>query len=120
MARVLIAIGRQDVQERLCREIEAEGHDVTMVDRGDEVMDEVLRQLPQMVILGAALAVFDGYETCAMLRADPDVPSTLPIILVVDRDFDRRKLERAEFTGTLSSETDANALRENMTRWLSV
>ncbi|MDZ4859793.1 MAG: response regulator [Candidatus Hydrogenedentes bacterium] len=119
MSRILIADDRQDSIERLAREIAAEGYDVTIADTGGEVLEDVLRQPPpDIVILGPGLAMHDGYETCTLLRADPDIPARMPIILLADRDVDHRRMERAGFTAVLSRECAATDLRELLSQWI--
>jgi len=48
------------------------------------------------------LPVFDGYETCRMIRNDPDIPATLPVVFLVTDDVDEKRLEKVGATGMIS------------------
>lgn len=112
MARVLIADDCATTAAILSAEIEAEGHDVTLAMTGLDAYEQVLALRPGAVFLAPALDVYDGYETCSLLRADPDVPERLPIYLLGGAELDRRRLERAGATGSFPHEHQAADLRE--------
>ncbi|HRI89967.1 MAG TPA: response regulator [Candidatus Hydrogenedentes bacterium] len=118
MPCALIADDRLDSAERLAREVAAEGYQVVLASSGDEVLELVRIHEPDVVFLAPALPIYDGYETCMALRADPDSPAGLPIILLAERDFDPRRAERAGFTAVISRESAAADLRERLTGWI--
>lgn len=119
MALVLIADDHDDTVTILSAEIEAEGHSVATVMNGSDACQCVLAERPELVFLGASLPIHDGYETCSMLRGDPDVPEKLPIVMLGSSDLDHRRLERAGITTTFPRQHGASDVRELLTRLLN-
>lgn len=112
MARILLAGGDGLSLEVLSKELAGEGHEVLEAADGFDAYNLTLSEMPDMVFLETVLPVFNGYETCDMIRKDPDIPSTLPIIFLVTDDVDMRTLEQVGATGTLSKVHEAYEVRE--------
>ena len=119
MALVLIADDHENTVSVLTAEIEAEGHDVAIAMSGSEVCERVVADCPDLVFLGPSLAVHDGYETCSILRADPDVPERLPVLMLGSSDLDQRRMERAGVTTAFPREHGAADVRELLSRLLT-
>jgi len=49
------------------------GHDVTVVRDGRAAIDEIRRQMPDLVILDVMMPEVDGHEVCRVLRRESDV-----------------------------------------------
>ena len=120
MARILIADDQTDTVSVLSAEIEAEGHEVSVALTGIEAYERALATAPDVVFLGPSLAVHDGYETCAMMRADPDVPARVPILMLGSTDLDQRRIERSGASGSFPREHGAAELRELLSTLLSI
>ena len=116
--KVLIADDHDDTCTVLSAELAAEGHEVEVVATGAEALGRTLANRPDVVFLGPTLAIHDGYETCAILRADPDVPERLPIYMLGAADLDHRRMERIGASGSLSRTHGAAEVRELMSRLL--
>ena len=99
-------------------ELEALGHDVVQAANGQDAYEAVLAAPAAMAFLEAAMPVFNGLETCAMLRGDPDVPATMPIILLTSPDSDQRAAERAGATGQLRKAHEAWEVQELLSEYL--
>ena len=119
MALVLIADDHDDTVTILSAEIESEGHTTATVTNGSDAIQCVLTERPEVVFLGPSLPIHDGYETCTMLRADPDVPDRLPIVMLGGTDLDHRRVERAGATTTFPRQHGASDVRELLTRLLN-
>lgn len=66
------------------RYLEAQDFQITTVSRGDEVLERVLRDNPDLVILDLGLPGEDGFTICRKLRPD----YTNPILILTARDND--------------------------------
>lgn len=118
MALVLIADDHNEASNVLSAELMAEGHDVIIAATGQEAYARVVSESPDLVFLGPSLPVYDGYETCSLIKGDPEAPPRLPIILLGSTDLDRRRMERVGATGSLPREHGASELRELLGRLL--
>jgi two-component system cell cycle response regulator len=68
----LVIAEDDDVQRQaMTRFLEASGHAVTGVARGDEVLAVVRRQLPGILVLDVQLPGLDGYAVCRQVKSDP-------------------------------------------------
>lgn len=101
MATILIATGDTAVFDILASEISAERHRVVWAVDGQEVYETVLSDCPDLVILDMPLPVFNAFETCRILRADPAVPPELPIFLLSDDELSGREREKTRLTGQI-------------------
>ena len=60
------------------------GFRVTVVNNGRELLDQVARERPDVVLLDWMMPEMDGPEACARLRADP-ATADLPIVFMTAR-----------------------------------
>ena len=98
MAKILVAGEDMRVQDQMVATIEAEGYATVTANDGFEAQESALRERPDLILLEAKMAVFNGFETAAALREDPDIGAEIPIVLITDEDVDPHKIERCQIT----------------------
>jgi len=118
MAKVLIATADVALFDVMSAEAAAEGHDVCWAVDGQEAYQQAAAREADFGLLDVNLGVFDAFETCGLLRGDPDVAADLPGILLTDDDVSPRKLEAAGFTGGLPKTHHAEDIRELLARYV--
>ncbi|HIJ65854.1 MAG TPA: response regulator [Candidatus Hydrogenedentes bacterium] len=94
MARILLADDDAASLEVMVLALESEGHEVVQASNGQEAYEYTLSYRPDLVFLDVMMPIFDGYETCEMIRNDPEVSETLPIIFLTSVEVDKKKLEK--------------------------
>jgi len=94
MAKILLATDDAELYAILSAEIEGEGHSCLWAVNGQDAYETATQEQPDAVLLDVALDIFDGFECCAMLREDPDIPKELPILLLSDDALNPKLLER--------------------------
>jgi two-component system phosphate regulon response regulator PhoB len=82
--RVLIVEDEQALNLLLRYNLESEGFDVDIVERGDEADMRVAEVAPDLVILDWMLPGVSGIEVCRRLRARPETKQ-LPILMLTAR-----------------------------------
>jgi len=102
MSTVLVAGIDEFSVQTLTWALEAEGHKAVIASNGSEAYALVLSERPQFVFLEDALAVFSGLDTSAMLRADPDVPAGLPILVFGTVEPSRKALDQGGATAFIA------------------
>ena len=112
MARILICDEDVRASEVWAATVAAEGHEAVVMQRGDETLDAASAGMPDLVLLDENSPVFDGYELCRMLRADPTFPPTLPIILLAAEEPNPYRMEAAGFTAYFLKERSSSDLQE--------
>lgn len=79
MKTVLIVEDNDLNRDMLTRRLERKGYRVFSVGDGQQALDFIADQPPDIVLLDMDLPVLDGWSTCAALRADP-ATAALPVI----------------------------------------
>ncbi len=118
MATILIATDDATLHEVLSAEISAEGHTVLWAADGREALEMALEERMELALLDAHLPVHDGYALCELLRADPEVPARLPLLLLADEDLNVRKLEQVGATAQFPKTHLAQELVDALVKYL--
>jgi len=69
----------------------AENYDVVTATNGEQALQKVREEKPDLVILDIMMPKLDGYETCRMIKSDP-ATKHIPVILLTakGREIDQR------------------------------
>lgn len=118
MGHIVIADDDTASLDVLTVALEAEGHSISYAMNGQEAYEKVLEEKPDLVFLDVMMPVFNGFETCRMLREDPDVPKALPIIFLTAVEVDGVVLEKSGATACLPKRHMVTELRELLSRHL--
>jgi DNA-binding response OmpR family regulator len=79
--RILVAEDDPDIGSLLDRYLKKAGFIATVVTSGREVMPNIKRDAPDLVVLDLMLPGLDGLEVCRAIRADPN-SAAIPIIML--------------------------------------
>jgi pilus assembly protein CpaE len=80
-ARILVADDDPVLQRLLLHTLKMEGYDVLTARDGNETLEVIARDRPDLVILDVMMPGYNGFELCQMLRQRPETV-TLPIIML--------------------------------------
>lgn len=83
-ARILIVEDEQALSMLLAYNLEAEGHRVSVIARGDEADLALKETIPDLIILDWMLPGLSGIELCRRLRARTET-QTVPLIMLTAR-----------------------------------
>jgi PAS domain S-box-containing protein len=83
-ARVLIADDNADMREYLTNLLRTSGYQVTGVDDGQQALEAIRSQLPDLVISDVMMPGLDGLQLLAALRRDPRT-AAVPVLLLSAR-----------------------------------
>lgn len=72
--------------------LEHAGYEVVTAFDGKEALDELEREVPDLVILDLMLPVVDGYKVCNIMKSG-DTYKHIPVIILSARDFSREELD---------------------------
>lgn len=99
----VLAVDDDPVIRRLLElNLELEGHEVTTAVDGQDGLDAIREQRPDVVLLDVMMPRMDGITVCAEVRADedPDVAAT-PIVIL------SAKAQQADLDAGLAAGADA-------------
>jgi CheY-like chemotaxis protein len=84
MPSILIVDDEQHIRlliEQTLEELEDDGDDLLTATNGDEALDVVANQRPDLVFLDVMMPRRNGFETCAAIKADPATAGITVIML---------------------------------------
>ena len=67
---ILVVEDEEEIQELVRYNLAKEGYSVTCAGSGEEALQKVRRQLPDLVVLDLMLPGLDGLEVCKVLKGD--------------------------------------------------
>lgn len=80
-SRVLIADDNEQNRELLDAYLADEDYEILFANDGQETMDVVAAQQPDVILLDIMMPRMSGYEVCEQLKADPEKRS-IPVLMV--------------------------------------
>ncbi|MEU7799242.1 ATP-binding protein [Micromonospora arborensis] len=83
-ARILVADDNTDMRAYLSRLLTGQGWQVRAVTDGQQALDEVHREPPDLVLTDVMMPVLDGFDLVRRLRADP-ATRALPVLVLSAR-----------------------------------
>lgn len=79
--RIVVIEDEDDILEVIAYNLKREGYDVVTSTSGEDGLEKIERNAPQLVILDLMLPEIDGIELCRKLKADP-LTQAIPVIMV--------------------------------------
>lgn len=78
---ILIVEDEDNIALALEHHLGRQGHRLTRVSDGSQVMAEIARARPDLVLLDVMLPGLSGYEVCQQIRQDPALAGTRILIM---------------------------------------
>jgi DNA-binding response OmpR family regulator len=79
--RILIADDSSSIREVLQMSLETLGYEVLLAEDGDQALQRIYRDTPDLLILDVMMPKQNGFQICRKVKADPDRSAT-PVILL--------------------------------------
>ena len=102
----------------LCFQLRWSGTTVVSASSGNKGLELVETESPDVVILDIGLPVFNGFETCALLRGDPEVPAELAVVLLTDEALEPHRVEKVRATRVFAKTHLGQSLRDLLVAYL--
>ena len=81
MAKIIIAEDDKDIRELISFTLRYAGHQVMSFPNGDDAWNQILVELPDLVILDVRMPVISGYEVCEKIKQEPTT-AHIPVIFL--------------------------------------
>ena len=104
MARILLVDDDPDFVEAVAAILEGKGHEVVKAYDGDEGLEKVKEERPDLIVLDVMMPRMDGYAVCKKLKADPEYRS-IPVLLLTAV---AAKIPTTRYTQQMGMETEAD------------
>ena len=79
--RILVADDSPSTREVLQMSLETLGYEVLIAEDGDQALQRIYRDTPDLLILDVMMPKQNGFQICRKVKADPDRSAT-PVILL--------------------------------------
>ncbi len=89
--KILVVDDSALVAEAVKAKLEANNYDVELAYSGEEALDKVAHDVPDLLILDVYMPGIDGFEVCRRLREKSETQS-LPIVMLSSRGNIKEKL----------------------------
>ncbi len=93
--RILVAEDEPHIRHVLKIQLEGAGYEVVAVEDGIKALEEVTRQVPDLILLDIMMPKMDGFEVCRRLKADFNT-SNVPIIMLTAKSTENDKVNGLE------------------------
>jgi two-component system NtrC family sensor kinase len=90
--KILIADDQPDNLRLLSRYLENEGYDYIQAKDGEETLEKVRSEMPDLVLLDVNMPKKDGFEVLGEIRADP-VMKHIPVIILTAARLDASEIQ---------------------------
>lgn len=85
MAKVLVVDDDPVIQRLLQVNLEMEGHDVTIASDGEQALERIRADRPQLVLLDIMMPHVDGWQVAEAVRGDADLAAATQIVFLSAR-----------------------------------
>lgn len=81
MPHILVVDDEPEIVKMVAKIMESKGHRVTIARDGQEAVDAVGRECPDLVILDLNLPKIDGFEVCRRIKSDA-ATKHVPVVML--------------------------------------
>lgn len=77
MAKILVAEDERDILELIIFTLQFASHHVLAAENGEQALELVQQELPDLVLLDARMPRLSGYDVCRLIKSNPatqDIP----------------------------------------------
>jgi len=85
VAKVLVVDDDPVIQRLLQVNLEMEGHDVTIASDGEQALERIRADRPQLVLLDIMMPHVDGWQVAEAVRGDADLAAATQIVFLSAR-----------------------------------
>jgi CheY-like chemotaxis protein len=81
MAKILIAEDERDIRDLISFTLRFAGYEVVAVSDGQEAVEVVGKEMPDLILMDVRMPRMTGYEACQKIKSDPKV-SQIPVVFL--------------------------------------
>lgn len=119
MANILVADDEKSVIELVAFLLEKDGHKVRTAGDGQNAMDQVMMERPDLIVMDVMMPVLDGYTLCTRLAADESTRDIPVLILTAKGQMKDVFLLSTNVAAYLEKPFDPNHLRAEIAKILA-
>lgn len=78
---MILAVDDEPLNLMILKELFDDAHEVTLVESGEEALEQLDKSVPNVILLDVMMPGMDGVEVCKRVRANPEM-NDVKIIMV--------------------------------------
>lgn len=78
---MILAVDDEPLNLMILKELFEDTHDITLVESGEEAMEQIANKVPDIILLDVMMPGIDGIEVCKQVRAKPELKD-IKVIMV--------------------------------------
>lgn len=118
-SKVLVVDDAEDIRKVVTFVLKKEGYEVLEAGDGQEALDSIKNNAPDLVLLDLHLPVLDGPEVLKQLKSD-ELLKSIPVVLLTasDQSIIEEKTDDLNPDGVLKKPFNADVLKEEVRKYL--
>jgi DNA-binding response OmpR family regulator len=81
MSKILIAEDERDIRDLIDFTLSYNGYEVISASNGEDALELIQREMPDLILLDVRMPRKDGYEVCKALKTEPST-SGIPVVFL--------------------------------------
>jgi DNA-binding response OmpR family regulator len=81
MAKILVAEDERDIRDLVAFTLRFSGYEVVTASNGQEALEAVLTEMPDLILMDVRMPIMTGYEACEKMKADDRVKD-IPVVFL--------------------------------------
>lgn len=81
MSKILIAEDERDIRDLIDFTLSYNGYEVITASNGEDALELIQREMPDLILLDVRMPRKDGYEVCKALKTEPST-SGIPVVFL--------------------------------------
>ena len=88
MAKIVIAEDERDIRNLIIFTLKLAGHEVIAAKNGEEAVQKIRDELPDLILLDVRMPKMTGYEACEKIKSDKSIKN-IPIVFLSAKGQDK-------------------------------
>jgi DNA-binding response OmpR family regulator len=100
MSKILIVDDETDLRFVIGKMLTKEGYEIIEAESGEEALEVLKENSPDLILLDVMMPGLDGWETCAKMKSE-EKTNSIPIIMLTAKTADEDKIKALEECGAV-------------------
>ncbi len=98
MSRIMVVDDEKDILFVIGKILEKNGHEALKVESGEEAMEILKSETPDLILLDVMMPGLDGWEVCSKVKSNEKLKN-IPVVMLTAKTSDEDKLKALEECG---------------------
>lgn len=96
MTKIMVVDDEPDIIYLVTKILSGEGYTVVGMSSGEEALENIKKEKPDLILLDVMMPSLDGWETCKRIKEDKDTKDT-PVVMLTVKSEDADKIQSFDY-----------------------